>query len=126
MDGKWIFNECEEGLWNHEQFKTKEEAEEAAREYFCEDQPFMYIGRCKNIPLPTYVGVEEIMERIDESYSQECFEWEDSLFDGVKKEDFEWLEEKMGDLMLEFYERTGITSPCHTIIDIQKITENQA
>jgi len=53
MNGKWTFNEQDDGCWNHDDYATKEEAINAAREYLCDDQPVMYVGQCKTVPLPS-------------------------------------------------------------------------
>ena len=105
MDGRWTFNESEDGLWSNDDFETREEAIEAAQEYFCSDQEIMYVGKCEVVPLPTYIDVDDIFERLNEHYSEDCFEYDDYLFEDVSKEDREWLEGKLQDLMREFYKK---------------------
>lgn len=122
MDGKWSFNETEDGLWYHEGYDTKEEAIEAAKKYFCNEQEIMYVGRCETVPLPTYIDVDDIFERLNEHYAEDCFEYDNYLFYDVKKEDYDWLEHKLQDLMLEFYEKAGVKSGEFTIVNIFEIT----
>jgi len=122
IEGRWTFNESQDGLWSNDDFETREEAVEAAREYFCSEQEIMYIGRCEVVPLPTYFDVDDIFERLNEHYSEDCFEYDDYLFEDVTKEDREWLESKLQDLILEFYKRAGIKSEQFTMVDVKEIT----
>jgi hypothetical protein len=122
MDGRWTFNETEDGLWWHEDFETKEEAIEEAKIYLCEDQEEMYIGQCETVPLPNYIDIDDIFEQLNEHYSEDCFEYDDYIFEGVGKEDREWLETKLQNLMNEFYEKTGIKSTQYTMVNIEKIS----
>lgn len=123
MNGRWTFNETEDGLWCHGDFETKEEAIEEAKVYFSEDdQEEIYIGQCKTVPLPTYIDVDDIFEQLNEHYSEDCFEYDDYLFEDVNKEDREWLEGKLQDLMLEFYKKFDIKSTQYTMINIEKIS----
>ena len=123
MQDKWTFNSERDGHWNHDDFETKEEAIEAAREYLDNEQTEMYIGQCDVVPLPNYVDVDDIFERLNDLYADECFECEDDLFEDVKKEDCEWLEGEFKKLMNKFYERTGIKSTSYVIRKVEKITE---
>lgn len=122
MEGRWTFNESEDGLWSNEDFETIEEAIDAAKEYFCSEQEVMYIGRCEVVSLPIYIDVDDIFEQLNEHYSEDCFEYDDYLFEDVKKEDREWLEGKLQDLMVEFYKKTGIKSEQYTMINVEKIS----
>lgn len=121
MENKWTYNEKDYDYWGHETYDTKEDAIEAAKEYLCGMQPEIYVGKCVKIALPTYVDVDSIFERLNENYAEECFEYDDYLFDGVEREDSEWLEEKMSNLMQEFYKKIGLVSPCYTIEDIEVV-----
>ena len=125
FEGKWTFNEQECDLWGHDYYDTKEEAIKAAREYLCDDQQEMYIGKCYTVPLPTDVDVDSLFEQLNERYIENCFEWNDDLFNGVSSEDQEWLEGKMQDLLTEFYKKANIESPCFTIHDIEMTSEIQ-
>lgn len=122
MNGKWTFNESEDGYWGHDLFDTKENAAEAAIEYLCEEQPIMYIGRCKSVPLPTYVDVDSILEHLDEQYAEECPDGcADFLFGDVKLKDYQWLEVQLQDIIKKFYQRTGIKGSQFFIVNVEKI-----
>lgn len=122
MNGKWMFNEQDDGLWNHDLFDTREEAIKAAKEYLCEEQTVMYIGQCKTIPLPTYVDVDSILEHLAEQYSENYFsDYNDYLFDDVKTKDHQWLEKQLQDIIKKFYQRTGIKGSQFFIVNVEKI-----
>ena len=121
MQDKWMFNECENGLWCGDDFETKEEAIEASKEYLSDEQTEMFVGQCDIVPLPLYVDVEDVFERLNEMYSEECFEHDGDLFEDVKKEDYEWLENEFKKVMNKFYKRTKIKSTNFTIKNIQRI-----
>ena len=123
IEGRWTFNESEDGYWSNEDFETREEAIEAAKEYAEENliEFPMYIGKCEIVPLPTYVDTDDIFEQLNEHYSEDCFEYDDYLFEDVSKEDQKWLEGKLQDLMLEFYKKTGIKSEQFTMANVKEI-----
>lgn len=121
MNGKWTFNEQDDGCWNHDDYATKEEAINAAREHLCDDQPVMYVGQCKTVPLPTYVDVDFMFEQLNERHAEECFEYDDFLFDGISEEDRKWLEKRLEGLVAEFYKRTGIESHQFVMENIEKV-----
>lgn len=123
MNGRWTFNESEDGLWSNDDFETKDEAIEEAKAYLSEnDQEEMYIGQCETVLLPTYIDVDDIFEQLDEHYSEDCFEYDDYLFEDVSKEDREWLEGKLRDLILEFYQKAKIKSTQYTMTKVDKIS----
>lgn len=122
MNGRWTFNETEDGLWCHDDFETKEDAIEEAKIYLDEYQERMYIGQCETVDLPLYINVDMIFEQLDEHYGEECFEYDDYLFEGVKKEDEEWLENELQQLMKRFYEKAGIKSMHYTMTKVEKIS----
>ena len=121
MNGNWTINETEDGQWYHVNFATREEAVEAAKEYLCEDEPIMYVGRCYTVRLPHYIDIDDIFETLNNQYAKECFEYEDYLFEGVDTEGREWLEGKLSALMAEFYERAGIKSTQFLVGSIEEI-----
>ena len=123
IENKWAFNETEDGLWSNEMFDTKEEAIEGAKDYLEDDasQEVMYIGQCVTISLPTYVDVDSIFDRLNENYAEECYEYDDYLFDDVTKKDSDWLEGKFADLVKEFYEKIGFKSTQYTIDNIEVV-----
>ena len=121
MDGRWTFNDCEDGLWCHEDFETKQEAiDEAKADYYEYEE--IYVGQCEVVPLPTYIDVDDIFEQLNEHYAEDCFEYDDYLFEDIKKEDREWLEGKLQELINEFYKKTGIKSKHSTMINVEKIS----
>jgi len=125
MNGKWTFNESVDGYWGYDLFDTREEAVEAAKEYMHEEQPIMYIGQCKPVPLPTYVDVSSILEHLDEQYAEESHDgYAGSLFDNVKTEDNQWLEVQLQDIIEKFYQRTGIKGSQFFIVNVEKIRWN--
>jgi len=126
IENKWTFNETEDGLWSNEMFDTKEEAIEGAKDYL-EDEALqvMYIGQCVTISLPTYIDVDSIFDRLSDQYAEECYEYDDYLFDDVTKKDSDWLEDKMGNLMKEFYEKIKLESTQYTIEHIEEIREDK-
>ena len=123
MENKWTYNECEDSYWNNELFGTKEELISILKKDYLhkEYNHEVYIGKCVKVALPTYVDVDSIFEKLNENYAEECFEYDDYLFDDVTREDAKWLEEKMSDLMQEFYKKIGLVSPCYTIEDIEVV-----
>ena len=49
------------------------------------DYEVFYVGRFVTVPLPTYVDVDSIFENLNESYAEDCFEYDDFLFDDVEE-----------------------------------------
>lgn len=121
IEGRWTFNEVEDGQWCHDDFETREEAIEEAKEYLCEDQEVMYVGQCEAVRLPTYVDADNILDQLDEHYGEECYEYDGYLFDGVTQENKEWLTDKLAQLMLEFYDKAGVESTHYTMVKVEKI-----
>lgn len=109
MDGRWTFNTTDCGFWSHEGFATKEEAIKAAKDFYG-NEAYVYVGQCKMVPLPTYVDVDGIFEQLNDTYAEDCSEYDDFLFTDVKTEDHQWLEAKLQDLIQEFYEKAGVKS----------------
>lgn len=100
----WTWNEVKSENWNNGTFETKEEAIRDAK-----DNGFsiFYIGECEIIPFRTDVDSDEILERLDELYSDEsgC---DDYIYEGVSDEDKKWLEDKLSELIVEFNKRIKI------------------
>lgn len=126
LEGKWSFNEYEDGSWNNETFDTKEEAIEAAQEYFCKYQTSMFIGQFQSVPLPIDVDCDPILEQLDEYYDEKCWDGNDEyLFKGVKAEVMYWLENKLSELIQQFYVLAEIESPVCNVVNVEKITQSK-
>ena len=121
MNGKWMFYEQDDGCWCYEAYNTREEAIEAAKEHLCDDQPIMYIGQCQTVPLPTYIDVDVVFEKLDEQYGEECFECGDFLFNDVKIKDYQWLEKRLAEVITEFYRKAGIESQQFIMTNVEEI-----
>ena len=123
----WSWNETDDENWSHGTFDSREEALEDAlgniddiKSYLETDTPIIYLGKCEYVPLPTDIDSERILMNLDESYCDEtgCEEY---IFEGVTEEQTKWLEDKLSDLMLEFYARTGLKSNWFTIVEQEEI-----
>ena len=70
--------------------------------------------------LPTSIDSERILFDLDEQYCSEtgCDTY---IYEDVTDEQTKWLEDKLSDLMLEFYARTGLKSNWFTVIEQKKI-----
>lgn len=113
----WSWNEMDNENWSHGTFDSREEAIEEAlgniekiKSYLETDTPTIYLGRCEYVPLPTSVDSERILMDLDEKYCDET-DCEEYIFEGVTEEQTKWLEDKLSELMLEFYTRIGL-KPC--------------
>lgn len=87
---KWSWNESDNGEWNHGMFDTKEEAiQDADRE----------------------------LEYLDEMYCDDsgCDTY---IYDGVTKEDKDWLDEKLSAVIDEFHQRIGLQSNWFRIVNM--------
>ena len=122
----WSWNETDEDL-SHGTFDSREEAIEDAlgniddiKSYLETDTPIIYLGKCEYVPLPINVDSERILMDLDESYCDEtgCEEY---IYEGVTEEQTKWLEDKLSELMLEFYARTGLKSNWFTVVEQEKI-----
>lgn len=123
---KWSWNESDCENWSHGLFGTKEEAikdayecrESIVRRTFCTDDPVIYIGQCEDIPLRTNVNAEWILEYLDELYCNEsgCDYY---IYEGVNKEEKDWLEQKLSDLMVEFHEKIGLKSCWFRVVSME-------
>ena len=120
MDGRWTFNNKDYGFWPHEDFATKEEAIKAARDYWG-NEAYVYVGQIEVVALPTYVDVDSIFEQLNDTYAENCSEYDDFLFTDVKTEDHQWLEAKLRDLIQEFYEKAGIKSTQFVIENMERV-----
>lgn len=123
----WSWNETDDENWSHGTFDSREEAIEDAlgniediKSYLETDIPIIYLGKCEYVPLPTDVNSERILMDLDESYCDEtgCEEY---IYEGVTEEQTKWLEDKLSDLMLEFYVRTGLKSNWFTVVEQEEI-----
>ena len=123
----WSWNEVDYENWSHGIFDSREEALEDAldnieeiKSYLSTDTPTIYLGRCEYVPLPTSIDSEKIFWDLDEQYCDEtgC---EDYIFEGVTDEQTEWLEDKLSDLMLEFYTRIGLKSSWFNVVEQEEI-----
>jgi len=121
MENKWTFNELAEGMWDHDEFDKKEQAEGAARKYFDTEQEVFYVGQIRLIPLPITPNIESIFDDLDEDYGVDIEDYDDYLFDGVTKNQEDWLEKKLEKLMSEFYEFAKIKSNKYLIKNISEI-----
>ena len=126
QDEIWSWNETDDD-WSHGTFDSREEALEDAlgniddiKSYLETDTPIIYLGKCEYVPLPTNVDSERILMNLDESYCDEtgCEEY---IFEGVTEEQTKWLEDKLSELMLEFYARTGLKSNWFTVVEQEEI-----
>ena len=126
--GQWTFNEFEDGVWGHDTYGTKEEAIKAAQEYFDDDNDVLRIGRTEVVPLPSEYDADEIFERLDEIYGEECcsdvFDG-DYLFDDVKQEDKDWFQAQLNELISKLYERSKVRSPFYTVGEIEEIRKGE-
>lgn len=122
----WSWNETDDD-WSHGTFDSREEAIEDAlgnieeiKSYLETDTPTIYLGKCEYVPLPTDIDSERILMNLDESYCDEtgCEEY---IYEGVTEEQTKWLEDKLSELMLEFYERTGLKSNWFTVVEQEEI-----
>lgn len=123
----WSWNETDDENWSHGTFDSKEEALEDAlgnieeiKSYLATNTPTIYLGKCEYVPLPTNVNSERILMDLDESYCDEtgCEEY---IYEGVTEEQTKWLEDKLSELMLEFYARTGLKSNWFTVVEQEEI-----
>lgn len=118
IDNEWSFNELGSDTWCHGTYETEKEAEEAALEYAKENGlKVMRIGRCEGIPLPECIGADEILELLEQQYADKAGEWyyDEYLYEGVSKEDKEWLEEELSKVVRAFHEKAGVKSPWGTV-----------
>lgn len=123
----WSWNETDDENWSHGTFDSREEALEDAlgniddiKSYLETDTPIIYLGKCEYVPLPTDIDSERILMNLDESYCDEtgCEEY---IFEDVTDEQTKWLEDKLSELMLEFYARTGLKSSWFTVVEQEEI-----
>lgn len=121
MENQWSWNYCNEDWWDHEQFDTKEKAIADAKENYEVHDENINIGQCYRIPLPTYVDSGRVLEYLDEQYAEEASEWEDSLFEGVTNEQLQELEDEFEKVILKFYKKNKLKSPCWTVKNINTI-----
>lgn len=123
----WSWNEMDNENWSHGTFDSREEAIEEAlgniekiKSYLETDTPTIYLGRCEYVPLPTSVDSERILMDLDEKYCDET-DCEEYIFEGVTEEQTKWLEDKLSELMLEFYTRIGLKSSWFTVVEQEEI-----
>lgn len=123
QEGKWSFNISNDEFWNKGLFDTKEEAEKEAveygKKYGCSE---MEVGMCTLLPLPVYVDPDDILERLNEQYAEDAGgEYDDDIYEDVKKEDLDWFEEEMSRIVHEFHKRADIKSIWYTVTNIHGI-----
>ena len=128
--GKWSWNERDSGIWDHGTFKTRKEAIKDAlnckdwiEKKLCTDNPIIFIGQCKDIPLRTDADPDRIMEELDEKYCDEsgCDYY---IYEGVTDEERKWLEEKLSDLMNEFHQKIGLNPSWFKVFAMEEIDLN--
>lgn len=114
-NGQWSWNYPNDDWWSHDNFDTKEEAIQDAKENYNVKDEDIEIGQIKLVPLPTYIDTDDLFEKLDEQYSEDLADYDDYLFNGVTKEQREELESKLADVLKLFYKKVGITSNYYTI-----------
>ena len=124
---KWSWNESDCENWSHGLFDTREEAikdaygckESIMRRVSCTDEPVIFIGECEDIPLRTDVSADRILEDLDELYCEEsgCDHY---IYEGVSKEEMDWLEQKLSDLMMEFHKKIGLESCWFRVVSMER------
>ncbi|MDF2510451.1 MAG: hypothetical protein K0S04_317 [Herbinix sp.] len=126
QEGKWSYNRPHDEYWNRGLFDTKEEAEKEAIEYGKEcGIPMVEVGECTLLSLPNYIDSDDILEKLQQQYSDEAGgEYEDDLYDDVKKEDLEWLEEQISKVIDAFHERAKVESNWYTVSNVYEVNVN--
>lgn len=122
---KWSWNESDNGEWNHGMFDTKEEAiqdayaneEEIKRGLSCTDDAVIFVGQCEQVPLWNNLDADRELEYLDEMYCDDsgCDTY---IYDGVTKEDKDWLDEKLSAVIDEFHQRIGLQSNWFRIVNM--------
>lgn len=110
---KWSYSYSHsKEAWGNELFETRSAAEREALKYAKNNNlNEMYIGLCGYVQLPDCVDVEKILEELNEQYQEDTEgNYEEYLYLSITKEDFQWLEETLRQVIQQFHRRANIKS----------------
>lgn len=119
---KWIYSENEELYWEFsDEFKSKEDAIESAKEDDEIEENFIYVGR-KVAPTVCGVDLDRMLENIAENttFGLDGF-GEDFLMD-VKNEHYEELEEAINEIFFYWLEKYNYKPTWFLVEDVEQIT----
>lgn len=110
MEGKWMYNLYGNEIWTGEEFDTKEDAIEAAKEELGSPDMGQFVGSFQvgQVADVSVSGVDAdyILENVAENTVQGMESGEDYLCD-VTKEDRDELEEKLNDVLFTWIKEHG-------------------
>lgn len=73
------------------------------------------ILQCNEIPMPTHISAEDVLNKLDEQFSSE-HDSENYLYEGLINEAYEWLENELSNIMLRFNEIANLHTNRYEII----------
>lgn len=116
----WTWSEYPDDYWENGAFDTREEAIEEAKRSTRPNREIAYIGECKYIPLCNNIDAEMILLYLDDQYRNDtgCDTY---VYDGIDREDEEWLEAEMTKVIDRFHEKTKTVPICFEVENIEEI-----
>lgn len=113
----WSYNEVNNEDWNKGIFDTREEALKEGLEYAKEcGWNELVIGELEELPLPDYIDVEGLLEQLEDQYSCEISEYDGDLYGDVSKDNLEWLQSQLNDLLEQFHNKAEVKSTWFRVI----------
>lgn len=126
VNGKWVFNNFVDDIWNKSDlYESKEDCIKAAEDYFDSDES-IFIGQCQLVEIPD-LDVERILEICDEDYAEECGpDMEDYLFplmdESFRNSDaYKKFEDSIQKSFSQFLKDANITSNWYLVENVEQI-----
>lgn len=114
MDGKWTFNDREDGLWNDGGGVYSDSPEDAFRDgcdYGYEPGQAVYVGRVRQLTWYNIVSCLDILARLDEQVSDAVGEAGDDIFSSLTNNDKQQLETMIAAAVSSWAEQHKIRLP---------------
>jgi hypothetical protein len=119
-DGKWTYNDVDDGIWSNDDFETEEEAVKYGREATLdEENDCFYIGQI--VPFVPSVDAAMIIDSISENACEECGESADGYLDYVDKKDIAKLAVRLNEVLDKWLTDTGNEPTFWKIENIKQI-----
>lgn len=124
-DGKWTYNNTEDGWWNHDTFDTKTEAIEngkiAAVEY---DWSTLFVGQVSYVQLDTTFDADDVIYEkatwLDENYGGD-YDHGEKWQESISQDDVYLLAEMLEEAFKNWLKKTNNYPSSFTIVNDEQI-----
>lgn len=121
-DGQWTFGKTPDGKWNNSVFNTREEAIDAAKEFYAnENLEEIYVGMIDVLEPSTFFDAKDMFVIIDKYYAEDVPEYKNDLFKNITEEQEQWFEERVAKLLDEFYKYANVHSNYYVLTEMEMI-----